>query len=400
LALGDAEKKDKRGEWTVGIFSFRAAGEVTFGPGAIEGAGAIIKRHGGRKILIVVDPGFAKGGPIERVTAALEKEGLTFETFDAVEPEPRVEVADHCGELAKKIKCDFVLGVGGGSAMDIAKAAAILATNEGRARDFQGLDKIPRPGLPKGMVPTTAGTGSEVTFTAVFINEDEQKKAGINSPFLYPEMSILDPELTLTLPPAVTAFTGMDALTHAIESYTSKAANKLSEIFSLEAIKLIGKSLRQAVEYGSDLNARADMLMGSFLAGIGLANAGVTAAHSLAYPLGGMYRVPHGVANALLLPAVMEYNAFSSPEKFARIATEMGEKTEGLSVKAAALLAVETVKRLARDVGVPQRLSDLGIPQLAIPGMAEGALKVARPLENNPRPVPLEGAIHIYQSVF
>jgi alcohol dehydrogenase len=284
--------------------------------------------------------------------------------------------------------------------MDTAKAAAILATNEGRARDFQGLDKVPRPGLPKGMIPTTAGTGSEVTFTAVFVNAEEKKKGGINSPFLYPEMSILDPELTLSLPPAVTASTGMDALTHAIESYTSKAASPISEMFSVEAIRRIGNALRQAVDNGSDLNARSEMLFGSLLAGIGLANAGVTAAHSLAYPLGGIYRVPHGVANALLLPAVMEYNVFSCMEKFSRIADAMGEKVEGLSVREAAILAVEKVKRLARDLGVPQRLSDLGIPQPALPEMAEEAMKVARPLENNPRPVSMEDAIRIYQKVF
>jgi alcohol dehydrogenase len=384
----------------VGIFSFRAAGEIIFGAGAIEDAGAIIKRHGGKKILMVVDPGFAKAGPLEKITEALQKEKLPFVFFDGVEPEPRVEVADRCGGLARRERCDFVLGVGGGSAMDTAKAAAVLATNEGRARDFQGLNKVPKAGLPKGMVPTTAGTGSEVTFTAVFINQEEKKKAGINSPFLYPEMSILDPELTLGLPAAVTAFTGMDALTHAIESFTSKAASPMSEMFSEEAIRRIGKSLRQAVDQGSDLNARTHMLFGSLLGGIGLANAGVTAAHSLAYPLGGVYRVPHGVANALLLPAVMEFNAFSSLEKFARIAEMLGEKVEGLSVREAAILAVETVKRLAKDLGVPQRLSDLGIPEMAIPGMAEEAMKVARPLENNPRPVSLEEVIRIYHSVF
>ena len=382
------------------IFNFRAAGEITFGSGSIGDAGAIIKRHGGKKILMVVDSGFAKNGPLEELTRALQREKLSFVIFDGVEPEPRVEVADRCGGLAKKERCDFVLGVGGGSAMDTAKAAAVLATNEGRARDFQGLNKVPKAGLPKGMVPTTAGTGSEVTFTAVFINEEEKKKAGINSPFLYPEMSILDPELTLGLPAAVTAFTGMDALTHAIESYTSKAASPMSEMFSEEAIRRIGKSLRQAVDQGSDLNARTHMLFGSLLAGVGLANAGVTAAHSLSYPMGGVYRVPHGVANAMLLPAIMEFNAFSSVKKFARIAELLGEKVKELSVKEAAVLAVETVKQLAKDIGIPQRLSDLGIPETAIPGMAEEAMKVARPLENNPRPVSLEEAIRIYHGVF
>ena len=382
------------------IFSFRAAGEITFGVGSVNQLGAAIRKAGGKKVLVVVDPGFAKTGSFARVTQSLEREGLSFVLFDQVEPEPRTVIADQGGEVARKERCNFVLGVGGGSAMDTAKAAAVLATNGGQARDYQGLDKVPRPGLLKGMVPTTAGTGSEVTFTAVFINEEEKKKAGINSPHLYPEMSILDPELTLSLPPAVTAFTGMDALAHAVESYTSKAAHPLSEMFSLEGIHLIGKSLRRAVEKGSNLEARSDMLLGSLLAGIGLANAGVTAVHSLSYPLGGRFRVPHGVGNGLLLPAVMEYNALSLPEKFARIAGAMGEKTEGLSAKNAALLAVESVKGLARDIQVPMRLSDLGIPVSAFPGMAEEALKVTRPLENNPRPVSFEDAIQIYRSVF
>ena len=382
------------------IFSFRAAGEITFGVGSVNQLGAAVRKAGGKKVLVVVDPGFAKTGSFTRVTQSLEREGLSFVLFDQVEPEPRTVIADQGGEVARKERCNFVLGVGGGSAMDTAKAAAVLATNGGQARDYQGLDKVPRPGLLKGMVPTTAGTGSEVTFTAVFINEEEKKKAGINSPHLYPEMSILDPELTLSLPPAVTAFTGMDALAHAVESYTSKAAHPLSEMFSLEGIHLIGKSLRRAVEKGSNLEARSDMLLGSLLAGIGLANAGVTAVHSLSYPLGGRFRVPHGVGNGLLLPAVMEYNALSLPEKFARIAGAMGEKTEGLSAKNAALLAVESVKGLARDIQVPMRLSDLGIPVSAFPGMAEEALKVTRPLENNPRPVSFEDAIQIYRSVF
>jgi len=384
----------------MGIFNFRVAGEVIFGTGVIERAGVEIQKHGGKKVLLVVDPGFARTAQMKKILEALEKERIPSVLFDAVEPEPRTEVADRCAEAARRGQCDFVLGVGGGSAMDTAKAAAILATNGGIARDYQGLDKVPRPGLPKGMVPTTAGTGSEVTFTAVFINEEEKKKAGINSRYLYPEVAILDPELTMALPPAVTASTGMDALTHAIESYTSRAASPVSEMFSLEAVSLIGKSLRRAVEEGSDLQARSNMLLGSLLAGIGLANAGVGAAHSLAYPMGGVFHIAHGVANALLLPAVVDYNAFHSPEKFARIAAGLGEKTEGVPPREAAILAVEAIRRLARDIQVPQRLSDLGIPMRAIPGMAEEAMKVARPLENNPRPVSLEDAIRIYQTVF
>lgn len=382
------------------VFTFRAAPEITFGVGSVQQLGQKLKNWGVQKLLLVVDQGFAKYGPLSKVTDALAKEGIKFFIFDQVEPEPRAETADKCGSLAQKEKVDFIIGVGGGSAMDTAKAAAILATNEGRAKDYQGLNKVPRPGLPKGMIPTTAGTGSEVTFTAVFINEEEKKKAGINSPYLFPEIALLDPELTLSLPPAVTAYTGMDALAHAIESFTSLQANSLSEMFSLEAVSKIMKNLRLAVENGKDINARSEMLMGSLLAGIGLANAGVTAVHSLSYPLGGSFRVPHGVGNGLLLPAVMEYNVSSCPERFAPLAKAMHVETRGLTLSEAALRVVEAVKKLARDIEVPQRLSDLGIPKSALPLMAEEALKVVRPLENNPRPISKEDVLRIYEAVF
>lgn len=382
------------------VFTFRAAPEITFGVGSVQLLGQKLKNYGVQKLLLVVDQGFAKHGPLAKVTDALAKEGIKFTIFDQVEPEPSVETADKCGSLAKEGKFDFIIGLGGGSAMDTAKAAAILVTNEGRTKDFQGLNKVPRPGLPKGMIPTTAGTGSEVTFTAVFINEEEKKKAGINSPHLFPEMALLDPELTLSLPPAVTAYTGMDALAHAIESFTSLQANSLSEMFSLEAVRKIVKNLRSAVENGSDINARSEMLMGSLLAGIGLANAGVTAVHSLSYPLGGSFRVPHGVGNGLLLPAVMEYNASSWPERFACLAEAMEIEIKGLTVMEAALKAVEAVKKLAQDIEVPLRLSDLGIPKSALPWMAEEALKVVRPLENNPRSISKEDALRIYEAVY
>lgn len=382
------------------IFTFRVAPEITFGLGAVQTLGQKLRSYGVQKVLLVVDQGFAKNDPFFRVTEALEKERIKFIIFDKIEAEPRVETADQCGSLAKRENCDFVLGVGGGSAMDTAKAAAILVTNEGRAKDYQGLNKVPRPGLPKGMIPTTAGTGSEVTFTAVFINEEEKKKAGINSPYLFPEIAILDPELTISLPGAITAYTGMDALAHAIESFTSLQANPLSEMFSLAAVGRIMKNLRLAVENGKDRQARAEMLMGSLLAGIGLANAGVTAVHALSYPLGGSFRVPHGVGNGLLLPAVMEFNALSCPQRFARLAEAMGVETKNLTITEAAFKSVEAVKKLSLEIEVPQRLSDLGIPKAALAWMAEEALQVVRPLENNPRPISKEEAVRIYESVF
>jgi len=318
--------------------------------------------------------------------------------YDGVLPEPPLEQADEGARLVLKGKCDIVIGIGGGSAMDVAKAVAVVAAHGAEAKDFLGLNRVPGPGLPTIMVPTTAGTGSEVTFTAVFVRPDLRKKEGMNSVYMYPDLALLDPELTLSLPPQPTAASGMDALCHAIESYTSVIASPASEMFSLEAIRLIAENLRTCVHNGKDLEAREAQLLGSLYAGIGLANAGVGAAHSLSYPLGGKYGISHGVANTLMLPRIMEYNLPGALEKFALVAEVMGENTEGLSVRDAAMLAVEAVDALIEDCGIATGLEELGIPEEDFPEMARVAMTVARPLENNPRKVTLEDAIEIYRT--
>jgi alcohol dehydrogenase len=273
---------------------------------------------------------------------------------------------------------------------------AVVAANHGRAVDYLGLNKVPGPGLPTIMVPTTAGTGSEVTFTAVFIRKDLKKKEGMNSPYLYPDLALLDPELTLSLPPGPTATTGLDALCHAIESYTSINASPLSEMISLEAIRLISDNLRTCVHDGNNLEAREQMLLGSLYAGLGLANAGVTAVHSLSYPLGGKYGIPHGLANTILLAPVMAFNVPAALEKFAIIAETMGEVVDNLPLREAAYLALDAVEALIEDCGVDTKLSDFKIGEKDFPGLAKVAMTVARPLANNPRPVTIANAIEIY----
>jgi len=330
----------------------------------------------------------------------LDGEGMRCTLFDRVEGEPPLELADEGTKAAGKAKADCVVGIGGGSAMDTAKAIAVLATNRAKAVDFLGLNKIPAPGLPKIMVPTTAGTGSEVTFTSVFIRKDLKKKEGMNSPYLYPELALLDPELTLTLPPEATASTGLDALCHAIESYTSVIASPMSEMVSLEAIGLIAENLRTCVHNGSNPRAREAMLLGSLYGGLGLANAGVTAVHSLSYPLGGRYGVPHGFANTILLPHVMSFNLPGALEKFARIAEAMGEAVEDLPVREAAYLAVEAVEALIEDCGITKTLEDFGVSKDDFQEMAKVAMTVARPLANNPRKVTPEDAVEIYNAAF
>jgi alcohol dehydrogenase len=382
------------------IFSFTGAKKIVFGNGSILTLASHIKEHHAQNPLIVIDKNLAKTDLQEKIASILVSEGIKFTVFDKVEPEPRIELADEGAALAVKNKCDIVIGIGGGSAMDVAKAIAVIATNKGAAADYLGLNKVPKAGLPKIMIPTTAGTGSEVTFTAVFVRKNLKKKEGMNSPYLYPELALLDPELTLSLPPAPTAQTGLDALCHAIESYTSINSSPMSEIFSLEAIALIAENLRTCVHDGKNIAARERMLLGSLYAGIGLANAGVTAVHSLSYPLGGKFGVSHGLANTILLAPVMAFNLPGALEKFADIAEAMGECTEGLPAREAAYLAVDAVEALIEDCGIDSSIRDFGVKEDDFPALADVAVTVARPLENNPRKMTKEDMIAIYAEAF
>ncbi|CAK8723762.1 hypothetical protein GMJAKD_13170 [Candidatus Electrothrix aarhusensis] len=373
-----------------------------FGAGTVKDLGKTVKDFNGSKVLLVVDPGLVKAGLLDRFTAPLEQEGISFTVYDEIDPEPGLKLADKGCAIAKEAGCDCVIGAGGGSAMDVAKAISILLTNGGKAVDYLGLGLIKKPGVPKIMIPTSAGTGAEVTFTAVFINEETGSKGGMNGDPLYPDAAILDPELTLSLPAKVTAYTGIDALTHALEAYTSTQAHLISEMYSLEAIDLIARNLPAACANGGNLEARSAMLMGSLLGGKALATAGVGLVHAMAYPMGGMFGVPHGLANAVLLPYVVQYNLPGNYEKFALLAEVLGQNTEGLSRRDAASLCVEALYDLNADVGIPATLKDLDmdIPFDQIPKMAEIALTVTRPVENNPRQPSLADVIAVYERAY
>jgi len=382
------------------LFTYTGAKKIVFGRGALDRLPEFTAELNGKKPLVVMDGSLARSGLSRRVSLLLEGAGAAPVLYDAIDGEPELEKADEGARIALETRCDVVVGIGGGSAMDAAKAMAAVAGNGARAVDFLGLNRIPGPGLPTVMIPTTAGTGSEVTFTAVFIRKDLKKKEGMNSPYLYPQVALLDPLLTLGLPSMPTATTGMDALCHAIESYTSVNASPMSALVSLEAIRLIGANLRTAVHDGGNLAAREAMLLGSLYAGLGLANAGVTAVHSLSYPLGGRFGVPHGLANTVLLPAVMEYNIPGALEKFTRVAEALGEETSGLPLREAAWLAVEAVSGLIRDCAVPMGLEGLGVKEEDFPSLAEVAMTVARPLANNPCKVTARDAVNIYRQAF
>jgi len=379
---------------------FRTTRRILFGAGSAEKTGTEAQLLKAKKALIITDPGVIQAGLLEGIEKSLQSVGIPFAIFDGVEPDPRIEVVEKSAEKAKKEGMDLIIGFGGGSSLDIAKVTSVMVANPGKIDSFFGIDLVPNLGVPVILIPTTAGTGSEVTPIAILSDTKEKLKKGIVSPTLFPEVALVDPKLTIGLPPSVTAFTGMDALTHAIEACYSVNATGLSDLLAIRAMELISKNLRMAYAYGENLSARSNMMEGSLLAGIAFANAGVGAVHAFAYPLGGEFHLAHGLTNTLMLPYVMRYNILGCPYKFAQMAKAFGEKVEGLSELDAAETAVKFVERLSDDLRVPRRLRDVGIPEKAIPGLAEAAMKVTRLLANNPRKISLEDANAIYKSAY
>ncbi|SIS13493.1 Alcohol dehydrogenase, class IV [Peribacillus simplex] len=382
------------------ITYFRTADTLITGTGSIAQIGEQAKKLNATKVIIITDKIIRQTGLLSKVTEPLAALGFKADIIDDVVPEPPFENLEQMVTHMEGKGYDLLIGVGGGSALDITKVLSVMLTNKGNVRDMVGIEKIENPGVPTILVPTTSGTGSEVTYNAIFTDTRDMVKKGIVSPYLLPKVAIVDAELTLTLPPAVTAATGMDALVHAVESYTAIRADELTDGIALQAIKLISRSLRKAVYNGKDLKAREDMAMGSLLAGISLGNAGVGAVHALAYPLGGKFKVPHGVANSLLLPFVMKYNAVADLEKFSEVAKAMGENVEGLSLREAADRAVQALAQLSEDVGIPASLKDVGVTPSDIPALAEEASKVDRLLNNNPRWLTVKEIQKIYEEAY
>jgi len=369
------------------------------GAGSLGNIPVEVKRLGGSKVMIVTDPGLKRTGIVDRLEKILVDAGYTVELFGEVEPDPGYAIATKAAEYTKVAAADLIIGVGGGSSLDIAKVAAVLVTNTKAVSAYFGIDMIPKPGLPLILIPTTAGTGSEVTPIAILSDYEEKLKKGIVSPFLFPNTAILDAELTLGLPASVTAATGMDALIHAVEAFTSKNATSMTDMLAIQAIRLIMRNIRTAFADGSNLEARTKMLEGSLLAGMAFANAGVTAVHAFAYPIGAEFHIPHGVANSLMLAAVMEFNMLGNLPKFAAMARAFGENINGLSERQAATKAVDTLSVLAEDLKIPARLGDFGVREEHVPALAEGVMKVTRLLANNPRELTLADAEAIYRKV-
>lgn len=374
-------------------FTWQLPTKVVFGTGAVRKIGEQARALGGTRVLVVTDPVLRRVGPIEETRKYLEEAGLAVTIYDGVEPNPTIEVVEQGLTLAREFACDLLVGLGGGSSIDSAKAIGLMLNNAGSISDYWGRAPANRA-VPVIAVPTTAGTASEVTWVTVIKDARRKVKMGIGHPNLAAAVALCDPALSTTMPANVTASTGLDALTHAVESYTNTSTEPISEALALEAIRLIGANLRPAVAKGDNLSARERMLLASLMAGLAFANTRLGIVHAITSPLGGYFPVPHGVVNAILLPYAMEFNLIGNLEKHARIAAALGENVQGLSPVEAAGRSVEAVKKLAKDVGLPAGLGEVGVKEESLPEVCAEAMKNVN-IPINPRRPTVEDLITI-----
>lgn len=378
-------------------FSFQSPPRILAEDGGAERLGGLAAGLGARHAFIVTDPFLAASGLLDQALASFAPAGVAFTLFDGVEPDPPEPCVMRAVDEARLSGADLVVGLGGGSAMDTAKLVALLAATPQPIEDIYGLNLAKGPRLPLIQVPTTAGTGSEATPISILTTPDDQKK-GVVSDLLYPDLAVLDATLTLGLPPRATAMTGVDAMVHAVEAYTTRhRKNPLSDALAVRALILLSGHIRRVVEDGSDLEARRAMLQGSLLAGMAFANAPVAAVHALAYPLGGLFHVPHGLSNALVFSEVAAFNLSEANGLYGELAALLPEDlTERRHTGEGFVGAIGT---LVGQMPMEQRLSDVGVTQGDLDRLATDAMKVTRLLVNNPREVALEDARTIYAAV-
>jgi alcohol dehydrogenase len=370
------------------------------GAGCLQDAVQQIAAHGWRKALVVTDAPLVKTGLVGRVTELLGAAGVTSVVFDHVKPNPNVANVEDGLRLLQSAGCDCVISLGGGSPHDCAKGIALVATNGGRITDYEGLDKSAKPQLPLVAINTTAGTASEMTRFCIITDDTRHVKMAIVDKHTTPVLSVNDPDLMVGMPASLTAATGMDALTHAIEAYVSTAANPITDACALQAIRLIQQHLRQAVHHGDDVAAREQMAYAQFLAGMAFNNASLGFVHAMAHQLGGFYDLPHGVCNAILLPHVQAFNAAHSPtaaKRLGEVAEAMGMNVEGMLPRVAAEQALQAIRTLSHDVGIPAGTAQLGASPDDIPKLAVNALKDACGLTNPVQPS-LQQVCEVYRA--
>ncbi|WP_134703066.1 hydroxyacid-oxoacid transhydrogenase [Ammoniphilus sp. YIM 78166] len=386
-------------------WDYYSTGRIVFGNGSIQRLGSVIDRLQAKNVLLITDPGVNKAGITYQVTAALRNHSIDLTLYDKVVPEPPVDTIMECYRFAaSQVKPDVIIGLGGGSSMDMAKVVALLLAHGGSPLDYAGENQVPGPITPLIAIPTTAGTGSEVTSVAVVTDVENNLKVGISDNYLRPSVALLDPELTIGLPPYVTACSGIDALSHAVEAYMSmdykyiqaegeplfQGSFPLSNVLALEAIKLIIKNITLAVQQGSNLEARSNMMLGSLLAGLAFSNTGTAIAHALAYPLGGLTKSPHGELTGLLLPYVMKFNSTVEVEKMKEIAELLDINTGQMNRQEVAQSVFEAMLQLLDHIGLPKTLSEIGIKEEQVTEIAKKALTIERLIRINPRRPKLE----------
>ena len=383
-------------------FIFTTTPSILFEPGASRRLGAIADKRLGPSVLFVTDPGLSRLGLGDAAIASLKAGGAAVTVFDEVEADPSRATLMKAVEAGKVAGATGVVGFGGGSSLDVAKLAALLLGSREELDGAWGVSQAKGPRLPLALVPTTAGTGSEVTPVSI-ITVGEEEKRGVSSPVILPDLAVLDAALTIGLPPAITAATGIDAMVHAVEAYASKNGNNnpLSRMLARQALQLIGANIEAAVADGGNLAARGNMLLGSMLAGQAFANSPVAAVHALAYPIGGTFHIPHGLSNALVLPHVLRFNAADAAHLYAEIAADAFPalaREESVQGRCAAF--IEELAALSARIGLQPRLRDVGIGEDALPKMAADAMKQQRLLVNNPRAVGEADALAIYRAAW
>ncbi|WP_427071129.1 iron-containing alcohol dehydrogenase [Lysinibacillus fusiformis] len=381
--------------------------KLTFTPVSYTGWGCLnqllpeVERFKATNILIVTDPFLKELGLADKVQQPLRSKGYATTIYTDIAPEPPLAIGEKLVDFTRKHQFDLVIGLGGGSALDLAKLAAVLAVHDGKVADYlnlTGTKALEQKGLPKILIPTTSGTGSEMTNISV-LSLDTTKDV-VTHDYLLADSAIVDPELTISLPPKVTAATGVDALTHAIEAYVSVNANEVTDALALQAIRLISGSIRTAVLEGENKQARSDMSYGSYLAGLAFFNAGVAGVHALAYPLGGQFHIAHGDSNAVLLPYVMGYIRQSCEKRMKDILDAMGLSSAYLSQEEASYKCVDALQQLVQDVKIPSTLKGFNIPEEALGQLTDDATKQTRILARSPMPLEREDIYAIYRAAF
>lgn len=370
---------------------------IVFGDGCAGQCAELLAQRGVRRVLLVTSSRIETGF----LTLSLVEAGCEVVSIGPIDCEPTLTMFSEALVAARAGNVDAVVGMGGGSVIDVAKLLAALIPGGQDVKDVFGINLLQRRGLLLCCLPTTAGTGAEVSPNAILLDEADDLKKGVVSPHLVPDVALVDPQLTLSVPPSVTAATGLDALTHCIEAYTNKFAHPMVDVYALQGIRLISANLLRAVTHGVDVEARGRLALGSLYGGLCLGPVNTAAVHALAYPLGGRFHVAHGVSNAVLLPEVIRFNLPSAMDRYAEVACALGvEAGPDDPPEQAARRGVDALVELSKACGVPQRLSELGVPREAIPSMARAALQVTRLLRNNPRPLEERDAVQIYEASY